>query len=340
MVSRQNDVQLDHVFILMTNVFSTLGTPEETNGMFQCKAIFANDTINSHNKITDKMWQDAQQTFMFFQPSVIGINRLIKSHVTIGDVRKNDTCWSQTCRIERCIAMVESFTGPNVPHKRKTNGVGGAANANSRGKQVEGEGEEEEEEEDEEEEGGEVEGGEVKAWCTIDLVSDDEVNMPQQPGSSTDPQHFASEGQKRQGSPESLLASSNGGASDENNRGKRLAIDTEPDAARLHEGVPPHSLFLSTKAFTASEAAYGSKSLMLSTSTMFGRVIAFIHSTNDIVRVLCRIFRFSCAFHTRIACVLYSRAHMYTRYPLLNLLVICRVQTHVPAQRHCCVLCC
>jgi len=233
---------------------------------------------------------------MFFQPSVTPVNGLIKSHVTIGDVRKDDTCWSQTCRIERCIAMVKSFTEPNVPHKRKTKGVGGAVNANSRGKQVEGEEEEgdewgEEEEEDEEEEGREVEGGEVQAWCTVDLVSEYEVNMPQQSGSSTDPQHFASVGQKQQGSPESPpVASRNGGTSDKNNRGKCRAIDTEPDVARPHEGLPPHSLFLSTKAFTASEAAYGSKSLMLPTSTVFGREVAFIHSTNGIVCVLCRIF--------------------------------------------------
>jgi len=55
MVSRQNDVQLDHVFILMTNVFSTLGTPAEPNGMFECKAIVTNGAINSHKKITNEM---------------------------------------------------------------------------------------------------------------------------------------------------------------------------------------------------------------------------------------------------------------------------------------------
>jgi len=91
MVSCQNDTQLAHVFILMTKLFSTLGTPAEPNGMFECKAIFANSAIKSHKNITDQMWQDTPQVFMFFQPSINAVNGLIKSHLTIGDVREEDT---------------------------------------------------------------------------------------------------------------------------------------------------------------------------------------------------------------------------------------------------------
>jgi len=314
MVSCQNDTQLGHVFILMTKLFSTLGTPEEPNGMFECKAIFANSTIKFHKNITDKMWQDAPEVFMFFQPSINAVNGLMKSHLTIGDVHEDDTCWSQTCTIERCVAAVKSFTGLNVPHRRKSNGVGGAAEANSQGKSEQSEEEQEEEEEEEQEEEEKVEGEVVQRRYNVD--SDDEASVPQKPSSSTDLQHFASVGQKRQGSPESPpVASGNSGVSENNNGGKRRAIHTESDAAGPHEGLPPHSLFLSTKTFTASEAAYGSKSLGLSTSTVFGRVVAFIHSSNGIVCVLCRIFDLH-VHSTPEFRVFYILEHIctYTRY--------------------------
>ena len=335
MVSYLNETQLGHVFILMTKLFSTLGKPEEPNGMFECKAIFATSAIKNHKDITEKMWQNTRQVFMFFQPSINAVNGLIKSHVTIGDVQENDTCWSQTCTIERCVAKVKTFIGINRPQKRTANGVGGAANANSRGSQVQNEEEGGEEEEDEEEEE-KVKEQEVQTWCNVD--SDDEVDVPQTSSSSTDPQHFASVGQKRQGSP---VASRNGGVSEKNNGGKRRAIDTESDAVRPYAGLPPHSLFLNTKTFTASEAAYGSKSLGLSTSTVFGRVVAFIHSSNGIVCVLCRIFDLHVRSTPELR-VFYILEHTctYIRYLVSNLLVIWIVRTYVPAQRHFCVLCC
>jgi len=340
MCSRENDNELSHVFILMTKLFSAPATPNEPNGMFECKAIFATAIIDSHAKITAELWKRAQKTCMFFQPSVIHGSLLIKSHVTVGDMRAEDTCWNPTCRIERCMAAVASFTGANAltAKNRRAGGVGGAASASGRGNAEEEE-EEEEEEEDEEEEDEEEEMEEeeveeaeqylrrmkakvgsatgwkpsakprlVKPFITIELDSSGDEGSMEQLATDTSSRQSASVGQKRGKSPVSpRVASNNVGVGDENNGGKRRASQqhaganskakhNERDAARLNEGVSPDSLSLSTETFAASEAAFGSKSLSLSTSTMFGRVVAFIHSTNGIVCDLCCMLSFMCVF--------------------------------------------
>jgi len=123
MQSRKMSNDLSHCFLLISKVFTKPTDPTEPTGMFETKLIFATDVLKSHKDIDKNIWRRAQKTFMCFQPLVISADgALIKSHVMPGDIREDDTCWNQTCRLKRCEAAVfriVSGSNGSVGQKRK-----------------------------------------------------------------------------------------------------------------------------------------------------------------------------------------------------------------------------
>ena len=140
--------ELRHAFLLVTKVHTTPGNLHEANGMLDAKVIFASETIKRHAHIDANMWRSAEKTNMFFQPCMISENGNIKSHVSVQDLKPNNTCMNQTCKLPQCVAAILLFTGTNV---RAAEGGNSSAHAKS-GSGASASEEEEEEEEDEEEE--------------------------------------------------------------------------------------------------------------------------------------------------------------------------------------------
>ena len=101
---------LRHAFLLVKKVHTTSDTVETANGMLDAKVIFATGKITTHAHINEKWWRSAQPTKMFFQPSVISPKGNTRSHVSVQDLKAENTCWNQTCKLPQCMQAVLLFS--------------------------------------------------------------------------------------------------------------------------------------------------------------------------------------------------------------------------------------